>query len=259
MEQLKKPARRRGLDRNGLRFWGLLFLALGAAGRGIIQNRMLGVGERTIEQLLQVMEASDDAMIYATTALLLQAVETCAVPIFCFLLVDGFQRTADRTRYLARVAGVALLSEVPYDLAMGGGLLDFGRQNPVWALALAFVVLLFYSRYAEKGVQNTLIKLAVTAAAMVWGGMLRIENGASVVLVVAVLWLFRANSIHQNLMGSVAALACSIGSPLMMATPMGFLVVHGYNGQKGKGSRVFNCLAYPVMLLIIALTSLYAV
>ena len=89
--------------------------------------------------------------------------------------------------------------------------------------------------------------------------MLRIENGASVVLVVAVLWLFRANSIHQNLMGSVAALACSIGSPLTMATPMGFLVVHGYNGQKGKGSRVFNCLAYPVMLLIIALTSLYAV
>ena len=40
-------------------------------------------------ELLEMMQGSDNVMILATVTLILQALETCAVPIFAFLLVDA--------------------------------------------------------------------------------------------------------------------------------------------------------------------------
>ena len=90
MNTLRKK-RRNGLTAYGLRIWALLFAAMGMVGRGILQNRILGVGMITDQELFQVMEQNPNAMNIATAALLLQAVETCAVPIFSFLLAEGFQ------------------------------------------------------------------------------------------------------------------------------------------------------------------------
>ena len=51
--------------------------------------------------------------------------------------------------------------------------------------------------------------------------------------------------------GAVAALVCSVFSLFYMASPMGFLAVHFYNGEKGPDNRTVNYLAYPVLLLAV--------
>ena len=35
-----------------------------------------------------------------------------------------------------------------------------------------------------------------------------------------------------------------------MASPMGFLAVHLYNGEKGEQNRLVNYLTYPALLLL---------
>ena len=60
----------RGLNRNVVRTWGLLFLTLGVMGRSILQNRLLGLGQISGNQLMDLMNASDEAMIFATIALI---------------------------------------------------------------------------------------------------------------------------------------------------------------------------------------------
>lgn len=51
------------------------------------------------------------------TYTLLRSIGRVAFPIYCFLLVNGFDKTSDRQRYLARLMLFAVLSQVPFTLA----------------------------------------------------------------------------------------------------------------------------------------------
>lgn len=241
-----------GLNRNGLRTWGLIFLAAGIFGRSVLQNQVLGIGQVNTQQLLEVMNSN---MMIATLALVLQVIETCAAPIFALLLVEGFQNTANYKNYLLRVLGVAALSELPYNLAMGGGLLDLSSRNPVFSMVLGLIVLYFYQRYSEKGMKNVLIKLVVTLAAMGWAFMLQITEGICLILLTGILWAFRKKPLYRNFVGATAVVVCSLLSPFYLAAPMGFLVIHLYNGEKGEDSRVVSYLAYPAVLLVIGIAA----
>ena len=100
-----------GMDRGALRLWGMIIVAAGMLGRGILQNRVLGMGTVTSDELLELMQASGAAMNAATVALVLQAMESMAVPIFVLLTLDGFRCTSSVKNYLLRVAGVAVLTQ----------------------------------------------------------------------------------------------------------------------------------------------------
>lgn len=248
MEQIQRR-KRNGIHSGALRTWGMLFVAAGVISRSVLQMRLLGMGSISGAQLLEVMSASDSAMSIATVALVLQVLEACAVPIFAALLVEGFKNTSNFKNYLLRVVGLALLSELPYNLAISGKLLDFSTRNPVFGIALGLIVLAFYKYYAGKSAKNIAIKALVTLAAVLWVGMLGIEYGVPVVLVSAVLWALRGNTLMANVAGATVSIVCSLSSLFMMAAPMGFLAVHSYNGEKGESNRLVDYLAYPVLLL----------
>ena len=82
MERLGNTRPTSGLNTGSLRAWGMLFVVGGIVSCSILQNRMLGVGLRNPEELKVLMDSSSTAMIIATIALVLQAMETVAVPIF---------------------------------------------------------------------------------------------------------------------------------------------------------------------------------
>lgn len=247
MERLAN-GKKRGINGNVLRTWGLIFLAAGAIGRGVIQTGMLGIGNVSTEQLLAVIGASEQAMTLAAVSLVLQAVETCAVPIFAMFLVEGVQHTADRKAYFLRVLKLALLTEIPYNLAMGGKLLNLATRNPVFALVVCMVMIYLYGQYPAGEKRNALIKAAITVAAIVWCEMLNIEFGSAFVLVTAVMWGLRGNTLYRNFAGAAAAIVCTVFSPFYLAAPMGFMAVHFYDGEPCTTSRTVNYLAYPVML-----------
>lgn len=249
----------KGLTTDGLRIWGMVFLALGVIGRGVFQNRLLGYNGQDFQTLMELLDRSPNSMMYATIGLLLQALEACAAPIFAVLAVGGFQNTSHVGKYILRVAGVALVSELPYNFAVSSNILDFGTRNPVFGILLSLVILYFYGRYEEKSFVNTMIKLFVTAAAIVWTEILKIESGACILLIVAALWLFRNKPSFRNLAGGGAAMLCYVFNELYMVAPMGYLVVHFYNGEEGEQNRLVRYLTYPVMLLVIGLIAHFAI
>ncbi len=251
MERLDNQ-RPSGIGGNALRTWGLLFLTAGVIGRGLLQTRLLGIGRISAAELLAAMEASPNAMIFATLSLVLQALETCAAPIFALLLVEGTQKTSNFGKYGLRVTALALITEIPYNLAIYGSFLYTDSRNPVFGLVLSMVLLYFYRRYAAPGIKNVLIRVVVTAAAILWAQMLGIDSGACMVVIVAVLWIFRKNVLYRNFAGAAVTVVCTVISPFYLAAPMGFLAVHAYNGEESTNSRIVNYLAYPVILLIAA-------
>ncbi len=238
-----------GISAGTLHAWGMLFAALGIMGRGILQNRLLGLGETTPQALLEAMRASDSTMAIATVSLVLQALETCAIPFFALLLVEGFRHTSDFRKYLLRVLGTAVLSEIPYNLAMSGKLVDLSSRNPVFGVALALIMLYFYGKFPGSSWKNRAIKAVITLAALLWPVMLGISFGSALVLTTAIMWVFREKPLLRNIGGACAVIVCALSSPFYLAAPMGVLGAHFYNGEKGEDNRLTNYFAYPALLL----------
>lgn len=229
----------------------MLFVIAGIISRAILQNQMLGMGSRSMVELLELMQSSENAMAIATVALVLQAVETVAVPIFVFLLAEGLQHTSDFRKYVLRVAGLAVLTEIPFDLAMNQKVLEFGSQNPVFGLLLCMVLWYLFRRFAGK----KLICVVMALAGLAWALMLKIEHGIPAMLMFCVIYLFRNKKMFMGFSGMAAAALCTTISPFYLAAPMGFLATHFYNGEPGNSSRLVNYLFYPVTLLVIGLVA----
>lgn len=244
-----------GINRNVMTLIGLLLLALGAMGRGIIQTRFLGVGAINSDQLLEVLNASG-GMQAAAAALVFEGMESCAAPIFAVLLIDGFQKSSNVPKYILRVLGVAILSEIPYNYVFSGKLLDMTSRNPVWAMVLCLLMLYLFRQYEGKQAGKLLIKLAVAAAAILWSLLFRVQFGPIMLLLVMALWTLRNRPSLRLCFGAAVAVCCCVVNPLYMFSPFGFLIAHFYNEEKGFFARPIQYLIYPFMLVMVGLAGL---
>ena len=258
----RKPG---GFSLQGLRIWGLLFLLCGAVGYGLFAKGL-------------IPSYGDTApMSMVTVGMILQAVYFCAIPIFSFLLVQGFLHTSSIKNYAIRLLLLAVVTEVPYNLCMTGNPLGgfhfaggFGFSyadfslNPVFATLLCLVVLFFFRQYPGKTANNVFVKLLVWLMAFLWAGMLRIENANIMLVIVPVIWFCRRKKGMVVFGGCVATFLSSIfglGSIVSVGcfiAPLTFLLVHFFNGEHGEGNRYINYLAYPVILLVVGLVTKFA-
>lgn len=255
MEARLSPQRSSGLDRNKLRLLGLIIAAFGMLGRGILQNRILGMANGT--DLTALLESSADAMNAATAAIILWVIEGTAVPIFTLLTVDGFQHTSSVKNYLLRLVLLALVSEVPYHFALTGRLLEPSPRNPVFGLVLVVVMLYLLRYYDGKNLKNLCIRILVLLAACLWAGIGQVEYGVPIVFMAFFLYTFRQRHTMALFSASAAALVCTVGSPLFLFAPFGLLLGHFYNGEEGRtGPRLLEYALYPALLVLIGLAGL---
>lgn len=251
MDRLGNYYKESGISISALRIWGMVFLAAGVISRGVLQKHILGITGMQMGQMLQVMLSGEEAMNHAAMAIALQALETCAAPIFAVLLVEGFVHTSDFGKYFLRVLGISLVTEIPYNLAFGWGVLDFSGRNPMFSLVLGLLLMYFYQRYEQRSVQNMAVRILVTIAALAWVKMLNIAHGMPMLVLVVVLWALRDKPKYRNPAGAAVALCCSVLSPFFLVSPLAFLAIHICNGEKNEENRVVNYLMYPGLLLIV--------
>lgn len=249
----RKPA---GLSASALRIWGLLFVAIGVVSSGILQNRILGASGNDLKVLVEMLQ-DPKLMTVTTIAVVMRALYTCAVPIFAFLLVEGIRHTSSAKNYLLRLVGLALVSEIPYNLAMNGKWIELGSRNPVFAMAISLLMLIFYRMYPGKTAKNLGIKAAVTIAAVLWTSMLGIDEGIPMVLLTAVLWALHGKGMIRLLGGITMAFVCMLYSYYYVVSLFAFLPIHFYNEEEGSEGKWGKYLAYPVFLLAIGLAAKY--
>ena len=169
------------------------------------------------------------------TVLWLRCIGRLAFPIFCFLIAEGCVYTRDRRKYALRLLAFALLSEVPFDLMVGGTVWYPYSQNVLWTL-LAGALICWCVDWAlrKKTPAAFLLTGAAEAAAFCLLELAGTDYRGWGMLLVVLFYGVR----------SLAALL-----PLWL-----------YNGRRGYSNLVVQYgfyAFYPVHILILSLIALY--
>lgn len=170
-----------------------------------------------------------------------------AFPIYCFLLVEGFQRTGSRKKYALRLLLFSLISEVPFDLAFYGKVFDKNHGNVFFTLLLAFLMLCIWEAAKEKAKSPWLIwgiDIIVFLTAALSAEFIHCDYGAKGIAAIALLYMFRRRKTEQLIAGCVAFI-------WEITAPLAFIFVAFYNGKRGMKLKYIFYVFYPAHLLLL--------
>lgn len=189
----------------------------------------------------------------------LRMIGRIAFPIYCFLLAEGAHYTKDPRKYVLRLGIGAVLSELPFDLALSGGI-NWQYQSVMVTLLLGVLALL-----CMKKTNRLIVKLLVVLPFAAGAELLCTDYGGAGVLLIAVFGLTRGQPWWQTLLGmlvvlyitpSVAVYPWGIRIPLELLGALSILPIVCYSGRKatgGKGVQWAFYLFYPVHLTVLYL------
>ncbi len=170
-----------------------------------------------------------------------------AFPIFCFLLVEGFFYTRSRWKYLRNLVIFGLVSEVPFDLLLMGGI-GLRGQNVFFTLVLGFgavwLVETVRNKFNEKWFLSMLIQFVIAGGACLMAELLHTDYSYNGVCLILIFYFFR----QQRL------LACVIGYLLFTFEPWcftAFVAILFYSGNRGISLKYFFYAFYPAHLLLL--------
>lgn len=167
-------------------------------------------------------------------------------PIFCFLLVQGFLHTHDVKRYAMRLGLFALISEVPFDLALHIRPFYWQAQNVFFTLLTGLLVIWFIHSHKNSLPARMFGLLAGAAAAE----FLHLDYGAFGVALIVLLYLLREKKPAMCILG---ALCCAWET----TAPLAFLPIWFYNKKRGRQPKWFFYWFYPVHLLLYSAIGMY--
>lgn len=176
-----------------------------------------------------------------TLYMLLRYIGRIAFPLFVFLLVEGFVHTKSRKRYGMRLFLFALISEIPFNLFVGGSLL-YAKQNVFFTLLLGYLALCALEAYHKKWTVWLIPVLLVISF------FLKADYGYAGFVFILLVYLLR----KMPLVGAMMS-ACV----LSVASAAAFLPIGLYNGKRGfirmRSMGYLFYAFYPAHLLCIAL------
>ena len=172
---------------------------------------------------------------YPSLYYFMRAVGRIAFPLFCFMLVEGFIYTHNREKYIIRLAVFAVISEIPFDLSAGGGVLCWDSQNVMWTLLIGFIVMYAIDKAGE-------IYIAKIFAILVF--------------IIAVLYIYRYNrKMGMVIMGILILSQNSIEMYAVLSIP----IILNYSPDKNniRLPKYFFYAFYPAHLFILYIIRCY--
>lgn len=201
-----------------------------------------------------------------------------AFPIFAFLIVEGYHHTHNFRKYLLRLLALAVISEIPFNLMVGGELFYPFYQNVIWTFLIGLLTIRLIEKISEL---ESLFLRGFTAALAVLvsfllGMVSMVDYYGFGVLTVLLFYLFRGDKWWCRL-GQLVGLCWinfeSLGGLVYPFTLFGhsfhfaqqgfavfsLIFIWLYKGRQGAHSKAIQYafyLFYPVHMLILSLIAM---
>ncbi|SFP90737.1 TraX protein [Lachnospiraceae bacterium XBB1006] len=169
-----------------------------------------------------------------------------AFPIFCFFLVEGAYHTSNIRRYEGRLLAFALISEVPFDLALFGQLGQWQHQNVFFTLFFGLVTMDIFLHC-----QNKIIRILVFISSGLLCELLHTDYGIVGILFIVLFFAFHEDK--RMAKGSVCLMNFAMYfRQIQMYASLACILLLGYNGKRGPSMRLFFYVYYPLHLSVLA-------
>lgn len=253
MEMVQKQEtaqKKRGISGSTLKIIAVITMLTDHVGAFILCRYLMASGYMEVAASgdMSVINAwlTENAVLY-NSYIITRYIGRVAFPIFCFLLVEGFGRTRDVKKYALRLGVFALISEIPFDLAMKAKVFDFTYQNVYFTLLIGLLTMVAFD-FIGKRKQKTVVKLILSAGALALGAvvaeLLNTDYGAIGVISIMLLYILRHNKVWQIVGGCLVFL-------WEFTAPLAFIPIGFYNGKRGLRLKYFFYAFYPLHLAVI--------
>ena len=235
------------------------------------------IGAGIIFRLINDNRFGDGAFGMSAIYSVCRAIGRVAFPIYIFLVIEGFNHTRSKWRYLGRMVLLSIVSEIPYDIALKldseqikrGVFIEFGRQNVYFTLALGLLTVIIVDFFREKDFKkfNTAIKVAISTIVVACSMYIAVLIHASYLyigvfaIVVAYffsetkLWAERRLLRNIVVMLSICIVLCFYDASEVYSLAA-ILPACLYNGERGIKAKWGFYWFYPIHLSIIGLICL---
>lgn len=186
-----------------------------------------------------------------------------AFPLYCFLIVQGFLYTRSRLKYAGRLALLAVISEIPFDLALMDSVLEF-RSNNVFFTLLAGLLLIWgisrletlCAKIGRRWLSWTALAgggiLLFAAAYWTMEHVLHSDYGISGLAAILLMYLLRRYPLPAVAAGCAATVVLNL-SMTQLFSFAALIPAALYGGGKGRSMKVFFYGFYPLHLLLLVL------
>lgn len=231
---------------DGLKMFACIVMLIQSIGIVVVEKGLIHLDQYTQAGLNEAMAQDSHLMTLAGVGSVMQLIGGMAVPIFAFLLAEGFKHTEDYRKYLLIMGVTAVASEIPYDWAMSGKIVDVSGQNALVGTCICLMMLKCLDFLKNMtGFFGALLKTFVVFAAVIWVSLMRAEFGLCMVLLVAVFFLFDTKNIWKTVLGCVISLMYVTG-------PIAFYGIWCYNGKRNNRIPKYVYYAfYPLHLVVL--------
>lgn len=197
-----------------------------------------------------------------------------AFPLYAFMLVQGFIHTSDLKKYKKRMLFVAIISEIPFNLVAGGGLIYPFHQNVCWTLLLGLYALeIMEGLTADLTLKERLLKAFKLTGIILLAAFSFSDYGTLGLAMILLFYITRKNTTLNKIIQLIGMIALNIIFMEGLSIPVdlfgmvyyfptqGFAVfalplIWLYNGKKGSTNKAVQLgfyAFYPVHLLIIGM------
>ena len=221
-------------------------------GHILVKNGIYSVEETSFQFIRELIQTDYTGWIYLAYQVMRRIIGRMAFPIYCFLLIEGFEKTRSRIKYAGRLFLFAFISEIPFNLAFRRSVFDISYQNVFFTLFIGLLMIWAMEEIGKRS-KKLFLKIAcwvlVFLAASILAESIFCDYGAHGTIAIALLYLFRKNKIEQIIAGCVAFL-------WEITAPFAFVFMAFYNGERGIRLKYIFYIFYPFHLLILYLLTL---
>lgn len=202
-----------------------------------------------------------------------------AFPIFAFMIVEGYFYTRSLKKYTGRLLLCAVLSEIPFNLAVGSSVFYPVHQNVLWTFLIGILLIHMNEKAKSKG--KLWLRILTAAATVLLGFALGLvsfcDYNYAGVFTVLVFYFFRERKwynliaqiallwyINVEMLSGLAYEFNIFGNQVFFVRQslalLALIPIWLYRGKRGMHNKAFQiaCYAfYPIHLLVLALIRLF--